>query len=213
MNPCCGPFQQSKHAFVLLSLTLTIALTVVSTSACLWNSLCLRRPKFSQASLSYVVENIRSMWVCWQDRDFKVLGPCFTGISAPSHVSHLHLQTDSPPILPCKRFQRATTCLVQSSCGLPALRLKCNSKMTDLGEKNTVYTGTTSTNSLVTKSDDKILMWLQSAFVKSSSYTSSASEQAVCGLVKIYFQELCCFLLILLYISGNLLLRWQTAET
>lgn len=39
--------------------------------------------------------------------DFKVLRPCFTDISAPSYVSRLLLQTDSPPILclPSKRFQ------------------------------------------------------------------------------------------------------------
>lgn len=60
---------------------------------------------------------------------------------------------------------------VWSSCGLPVLRLKRNSATTGL-EKIGIYTGTTSTNAPVTTSDDKILMWLQSALVKRASYTS-----------------------------------------
>lgn len=110
--------------------------------------------------------------VCWQDRDFKVLRPRFTGISATSHVSRLILQTDSPPNLSLLSKSYNLLSLVLLLTLFPEAEVQhCNDRS---GKKIVVCTGATSTNSLMTTSDDKILMWFQSSFVKRSSYTCVA---------------------------------------
>lgn len=93
-------FEHSKHAFVLLSFA------YCSTSGLNQSFVC------ETFSFTKAVDRTRSRSVvCWQERDFKVLRPSFIDLSAPSHVSF---------------YKEATTCLVQSSFGLPDLRLKGN---------------------------------------------------------------------------------------
>lgn len=163
-------FQQSKHAFVLLSYLL---LQQCSQLMFVQHSLPLTGRTFSQLVPVKL----------WTGSDLLLL---FVDKTETSRSSGPVSQVFLPPLMSLVSFYRqtlhpispysarATTCLVWCSCGLSFLRLKYNTVMTGLEKKIVVCTGATSTNSLMTTSDDKILMWFQSSFVKRSSYTCVA---------------------------------------
>ncbi len=103
-------------------------------------------------------------------------------MSAPSHVSRPPSPlTDSPPHILRLPRKQTTTCLARSSYGLPVLGLKGNSVglMTDLKKekKTNKKNHCCLHNNIYQLTDDKILMWLQSAFQKLSSHTSCANVQ------------------------------------
>lgn len=134
INPCCGPFHQSQHAFVPSSIPSTIALLVVSI-----NLLFVKHFVPPQAYI--FISQLVSVKL-WTGSD---LGMSCVGRTEilrtflPRPMSPIPCPFKSLPnlYLPSKRFQRAAynlLCLVH-----PVLRLNCNSVMTSL-EKKLVFT-------------------------------------------------------------------------